>query len=372
MYYKVPFFGTQREYQHHKDAILSIVEKVFETGQMLQSAEVQAFEAKVASLVGRRYGIAVGSCTDALFFALKALGIGPGDEVLVTNFSFVASASAILRTGAQPVFVDIDAKTLNMDLSQAERKVSPRTKAIVWVHLYGLMGDVTALMDFALQHDLYVVEDAAQALGAYFADIPAGKVGNISCLSFDPTKVVSAPGSGGIVLTDDPDLAAKVHRYRYHGKGESGYFEELGYNSQMSSITAAVLSYKLDYQVLWLKKRQEIADYYEEHLCQLPLRLPVVSPPALHIYHKFVVQTEHRDQLRTFLAQHGIETKIHYALPLSAQPVFRHSAQGGPDEFPVAYRCAATVLSLPIHPYLQDFEVEYVVEKIREFFKVGL
>lgn len=367
--HKVPFYGTQREYQQHRNSIISIVDRVLSTGRMLQSSEVEQFEQNIADFVGRKYGIAVGSCTDALFFALKALGIHPGDEVLVTNFSFVASASAILRAGAKPVFVDIDNATMNMDLNDAESRISPRTKAIVWVHLYGLMGNVTDLVNFARHYNLYIVEDAAQALGARFGDRSAGSVGDISCFSFDPTKVISAPGSGGMVLTDDPDYAEKVRRYRYHGKGCSGTFDELGYNSQMPSITAAVLSYKLNFHDDWLKKRQEIADYYRECFLQLPLNLQTVPNNVVHAYHKFVIRTEKRNELQAFLKQNGIETNVHYALPLSAQPMFKNIAGQREDDYPVAFKCAATVLSLPIHPYLRDFEIEYVVEKIKEFFQ---
>ncbi len=367
---RIPFFGNQREYIQYREELLAIVDQVMSTGQMLQSQYVDEFEDRIARFVGREYAVSVNSCTDALFFALRALGIGEGDEVLVTNFSFVASASAIVRTGARPVFVDIDPYTLNMDLQKAAEKVSRTTRALVWVHLYGLMGNVSEILDFARRYGLLVVEDAAQALGAEFQGVRAGGVGDVSCISFDPTKVVSAPGSGGVVLTDEERIASKVRSFRYHGKGVQGTFDELGYNSQMSSIAAAVLAQKLIWQQDWLERRRAIAAYYMAQLADLPLQLPAEIPGSLHIYHKFVLRSSRRDELRQFLQDQGVETKIHYALPLTEQPVFNsYIDPGAMTAYPVSYDAARTVLSLPIHPYLQEAEVHFVADTIKAFFE---
>ncbi len=367
---RIPFFGNQREYIQYREELLAIVDQVMSTGQMLQSQYVDEFEDRIARFVGREYAVSVNSCTDALFFALRALGIGEGDEVLVTNFSFVASASAIVRTGARPVFVDIDPYTLNMDLQKAAEKVSRNTRALVWVHLYGLMGNVSEILDFARRYGLLVVEDAAQALGAEFQGVRAGGVGDVSCISFDPTKVVSAPGSGGVVLTDEERIASKVRSFRYHGKGVQGTFDELGYNSQMSSIAAAVLAQKLIWQQDWLERRRAIAAYYMAQLADLPLQLPAEIPGSLHIYHKFVLRSSRRDELRQFLQDQGVETKIHYALPLTEQPVFNsYIDPGAMTAYPVSYDAARTVLSLPIHPYLQEAEVHFVADTIKAFFE---
>ncbi len=367
---RIPFFGNQREYIQYREELLAIVDQVMSTGQMLQSQYVDEFEDRIARFVGREYAVSVNSCTDALFFALRALGIGEGDEVLVTNFSFVASASAIVRTGARPVFVDIDPYTLNMDLQKAAEKVSRNTRALVWVHLYGLMGNVSEILDFARRYGLLVVEDAAQALGAEFQGVRAGGVGDVSCISFDPTKVVSAPGSGGVVLTDEERIASKVRSFRYHGKGVQGTFDELGYNSQMSSIAAAVLSQKLMWQQDWLERRRAIAAYYMAQLAGLPLQLPAEIPGSLHIYHKFVLRSSRRDELRQFLQDQGVETKIHYALPLTEQPVFNsYIDPGAMTAYPVSYDAARTVLSLPMHPYLQETEIHFVADAIKAFFE---
>jgi dTDP-4-amino-4,6-dideoxygalactose transaminase len=360
----IPFFGIAREFAVHRHEIMTRIEDALATGQALQGEPVFEFETRMATLGGRKHGMAVNSCTDALFFALKAAGVQPGDEVLVTDFTFVASASCIARLGAIPVFVDVD-DTYNMDLEKAAALITPKTKVMVFVHLYGQMMDPDRLETFARQHDLILVEDAAQAIGAMFNGRPAGSLGLVSCVSFDPTKPVSAPGSGGIVLTDDPGIAARVRLLRYHGKAPTGEFVEIGYNSQMPTLTAAVLNFKLDHNAEWLDRRREIAAYYIDRLSELGLVVPVEQPGSLHIYHKFVVRTSKRDTLMSDLTQHNIQVRIHYSKPLHQQPCF--SQTNYPDDwYPKSLSFSQTVLSLPIHPFLSDAEVEAVVGAIRD------
>ncbi|NNF64826.1 MAG: DegT/DnrJ/EryC1/StrS family aminotransferase, partial [Acidimicrobiia bacterium] len=311
----------------------------------------------VARLTGRRYAAAVGSGTDALFFSLRAAAVGPGDEVLVPDFSFVASASAIVRAGAVPVFVDIG-DDFNLDLASAGSLVGPRTKAMVFVHLYGLMGNPEDIEAFGRTHGVSIIEDAAQSYGASFGARAAGSVGLASCLSFDPTKPISAPGSGGMVLTDDSAVADYVRSARYHGTGPTGLCDVLGFNSQMPSATASVIELKVDREVVMANIRRTIAARYSAALRGTGITPPPDRPEAHHIYHKYVISSPRRDSLRQRFADAGVVTKIHYPAPLSAQPVFGPSHRTNPR----AMRSAAQVLSLPIHPYLTDEEIDRVVE----------
>lgn len=363
---KIPLFGGAREFAAYERQIMEAIRAVLVTGEVVGGQPVTALERRMAAMTGRRQGIAVNSGTDALLFALLAAGVGAGDEVLVTDFSFVASASAIALTGATPVFVDVDA-TYNMDLDHAERCVTDRTRAIVFVHLYGQMSDPSRVEAFARRHNLLLIEDAAQSIGAEFNGRPVGSLGLLSCMSFNSTKPIAAPGGGGIVLTDGDELAERVRRLRYHGKGQSGQFVELGYNSLMPTVTAAALNIKLDYNAEWLAQRREVARRYVERLSGVDdLILPDETPGAIHVYHKFVVRTPRRDALKAHLASLGVETKVHYPLPLHREPCFApyiNSAAG----YVNADRFAQTVLSLPIYPFLSAGEIETITDGIREF-----
>ncbi|MBI4064529.1 MAG: DegT/DnrJ/EryC1/StrS family aminotransferase [Elusimicrobia bacterium] len=361
---KIPFFGATREFQKHGGPILKEVGRIFKSGRMLQGPEVASFEEKLARFTNRRLAVALNSATDALYFALAASGIGPGDEVLVTDFSFIASGSAICRAGATPIFIDID-DTYNIDLKQAQAKITPQTKALVAVHLYGSMMNPRVVNDFSRRHNLVLIEDAAQAIGAAYDSVRAGSLGLASVFSFDPTKPISAPGSGGVLLTDDETLAAKVKRLRYHGKetGQNSY-REIGINSQMPSATAAVLNFKMTREAAWRRRRQDIAARYIRGLAQVPgLVLPGACVKNSHIYHKFVIRIPNRDALKEQLSKAGIETMIHYSTPLHRQPCFAHLGLADRD-YPVTNRFAQSVLSLPIHPFLKDSEVNLVISSI--------
>ena len=365
----VPFFGVDREFAAHREVMLETVAAVLETGKVLQGEAVKRFETNVAAAAERQQAVAVGSCTDALFFALQAAGIGAGDEVLVTDFSFIASASCIVRAGATPVFVDVD-DSYNLDLERAQSLLSPRSKALIYVHLYGNMGDPTRLEAFAKANKLLLIEDSAQAFGAHYQGRPAGSLGQLSCVSFDPTKPLSAPGSGGILLCDDDALAEQLRRLRYHGKDHNGDFPELGYNSQMPSLTAALLDFKLQQSPAWTERRRTIAAFYCQELTDLPLQLPHshAEEASRHIYHKFVLRSKQRDALKQHLEHCGVQSMVHYAKPLHQQPylaAFAHEA----SYYPNTLRYASEVLSLPIHPFLHDEEVTHVTESVQSFFR---
>jgi dTDP-4-amino-4,6-dideoxygalactose transaminase len=327
---------------------------------LLSGTLVGALEDRIARLCGRRRAIGVGSGTDALYFALAALDVKPGDEVLAPDVSFIATAGAIARTGARPVFVDIDA-TGGLDLEKAARRVSERTRAMVYAHLFGSMGDPAKVEAFAAVHGLHLIEDAAQAFGARYAGRPAGSMGVISALSFDPMKVVSAPTTAGAVLTDDDALAARVRRLRYHGR-EQGACVEVGYNSQLSTIAAAVLAAKLDHHPAWTERRRDIARAYDAGLRSLPLALPQPDPAVEHVWHKFHLRTPRRDELAGRLAEMGVPTKVHYPRALHQEPLFSHENQD--EDFPLACAYARETLSLPIHAHLSDAEVDRVIRSV--------
>jgi dTDP-4-amino-4,6-dideoxygalactose transaminase len=365
---QIPFFGVEREYRAHRAEYLSAIEDVLETGQVLQGPAVTALEEKLVGLTGRKHAVAVNSCTDALFFALKAAGVGPGDEVLVPDFTFLASATGILRSGATPVFIDVREDDLLMDLNVAETLVTNATKAIIFVGLFGLVHSIQTVQRFVEQHDLALIEDAAQSFGAEVGDVTAGSIGWSSCLSFDPTKVISAPGSGGAYLTDDDEAAGMVRAMRYHGRMPSGSHEILGYNSQMPSITAAMLSVKLDHNPVWTHRRQEIAGSYVEAFQHIP-EIDVISPKqgGAHVFHKFVMRAATRDDLKQHLTANNVQSRIHYETPLHGEPVFASSIPAG-AQFPVADRASEEVISLPIHPFLTDDEVDSVIRRVQEFY----
>lgn len=359
---KIPFHGLDRKYHAQKWAYLKQIDAVLESGQLLQGSPVVELEGKLAKLTGKMYAATVGSATDALFFSLVALGIGPGDEVLVPDFSFIASASCILRAGATPVFVDVDSMGL-MDVDDAASKVTGRTKAIIIVHLYGNLLPWDS-MGFARDRGLYVIEDAAQALGS---EPNVGEYGDVTCFSFDPTKVVSALGSGGAICTDEFSNICQICRYRYHGRAESGESVILGYNSQLPSISATCISMELDSLSAKVRARRGIASLYAQYL-PVTWDLRIITDPSSDVcdpsFHKFVIAIPDRDALREFLTSAGVETKIHYKLPLRREPMFGIESS---KEW-MSDKLSKQVLSLPIYPELTEEEVRYVCGAIGEYY----
>ena len=357
----IPFFGCEREYVANKWEYLKVIDKVLSTGQLLQGEVVEKFENRLARFSSKAYAVAVNSCTDALFFALKAAGVGPGDEVLVPAFSFVASISCIARIGATPVFVDID-PDYNMPSRDISDKVTEKTKAVLFVSLYGDMRGIHEIRKFADIFNLTMIEDAAQSFGSLIGVRPGGSFGDISCFSFDPTKPISALGSGGAVVTDREDIAKKVRMYRYHGKDDTS-FAIPGYNSQMPTISAAILDKKLDKAGFWKSCRTDIAEKYVADLDStkdVTIRVPYPKDYQSN-YHKFVIEVPNRYELRKFLHRHEIDTRIHY--PYTLPELF-----GDDQEYPNAQRAKEHCVSLPIHPFLTNKEVIHVIETIKKFF----
>jgi len=365
----VPFFGLDRQYARYRETFLGIADKVLSSGQVLQGEAVSELEQVLCRLTNRSYGIAVGSCTDAIAFTLSALGIGQGDEVIVTSLSFVASASPILRVGARPCFVDIDPRDYMMSLEQVERRITRATKAILAVHLYGQALPMRELEELGARRGVLVIEDAAQGLGAHNGGRPVGSLGRASCLSFDPTKVVGSFSSAGAVVTDDPEVARRVAMQRYHGRDPgTREYEMLGYNSQLSSEMAAMLVFKLSKMQEWASERATVAASYCEGLEKLSqhVTLPFVHEDRSHNWHKFVIRAADRDGLMQHLKKAGVQAMVHYPNALCDTPLFVDYAQD--SDVPEARRATRTVLSLPIYAELSRSEAEAVVAAIREYY----
>lgn len=359
------FFGAGRENASLADILSGEIARVMATNQILNGPDVFAFEERIAKISGRKHAVAVSSATDALFFALQAHGISDGDEVLVPAYSFAASASGILRSRATPVFVDIALPHATLDLEDAERRITPATKAIIWVGLFGGLVDPAPIEAFARKHDLVLIEDAAQSFSAAWDGKAAGGIGHAATFSFDRNKVLGAPGTGGALVTDDDDIAARVRSLRYHGK-DGADFAELGYNSQMSGVTAAVLNTKLDYHDVWRAKRDQIALAYDAALADQPVQLLTWDKKCTHARHKYVFVTEDREAWEAHLKGAGIPTRVHYDTPLQREPVFAKYAQNHLP-CPVADQLSQTALSLPIYAQLTEAELDRVTTALRSF-----
>ncbi len=362
----IPQIDLNRQHAAFRGELLEAVERVLASSRFILGPEGKALEAEVAALCGVRHGVGVASGTDALHLALRALGIGPGDEVITPAFSFVASASAVIHAGARPVFADIDLETFALDPAQVKQAITPRTRALIAVHLYGHPADMKPLLGIARRHGLAVVEDAAQAIGATYAGRPVGSFGVLACLSFYPTKNLGACGDAGMVVTDRGELAERVRRLRDHGSQEKHQHLELGWSSRLDEIQAALLRVKLRHLSEWTAARRRLAARYSTLLAGLPLTLPRERPPATHVYHHYTVRSTKRDALAKALAQLGVGTTLHYPLPIPSQPLFR-SLDAAPleAECPRAWQASREVLSLPCFPELTDAEIDTVARAVR-------
>jgi dTDP-4-amino-4,6-dideoxygalactose transaminase len=354
----IPFIDLRRQHADLRDELMAALGRVVDASAFILGPEGEALERALAAGAGVRHGIGVGSGTDALRLTLAALGVGPGDEVLTPAFSFVASASTIAMAGATPVFVDIDEATYALDADAAARAITPRTRAIVAVHLYGHPAPMDRVVALARAHGLAVVEDAAQAVGATYDGRGIGGWGDAACLSFYPTKNLGGLGDGGLVLTDRDDVADRVRRLRSHGAGGRYRHLELGYASRLDDLQAAALRVKLSHLPAWTAARRRIAARYDAAFAALPLVRPLERPPARHVYHLYTVRHAQRDALVKALADLGVGTAVHYPVPVPGQPMF---AGGDERRWPAAWRAAREVVSLPCFAELRDAEVETVV-----------
>jgi len=359
----IPAIDLARQHQALRAELLAAATGVLDSCRFVLGPEGQTLERELAALCGARLGVGTGSGTDALLLALKAVGVVPGDEVITSAFSFVASGTTIVMAGATPVFVDVDPGTYNLDPARVERAITPRTRAIVPVHLYGQPAKMDAICDLARAHGLAVVGDAAQAVGAAYGGRPVAAWGDVSILSFYPTKNLGGCGDGGMVLTTRDDVAERVRLLRDHGAPRRYTHVELGGCSRLDELQAALLRVKLRRLPHWNERRRAIAAHYSAALAGLPLGLPVERAPAHHIYHQYTVRSAKREALAAALAARGVGTSIHYPSTIPAQPVF--SRPNADREFPVATQAAAEVLCLPCFPELTDLEVAEVVEAVK-------
>jgi len=364
---KVAFIDLKKQHKPIKKELTQAFKKVFNNGQFILGEEVKQFESEVASYVGVKYGIGVSNCTNALLLSLKALGIGSGDEVITTPFTFVATAEVIAILGAKPVFCDIDPKTFNINPEKIPEKITNKTKAILPVHLYGQPADMDKITNIARVHNVKIVEDMAQALGAVYKDKRVGSFGDTSAISFFPTKNLSALGDAGMVLTNDDGLASRLRALRVHGASKKYQHEFLGYNDRLDELQAAFLRVKFRYMDEWNAIRKKIALRYNDGLKDV-VTIPHIAPQNQTIYHQYTIRTPGRDELQQYLNKKKIATAIHYPIPLHLQPAFRYLGHKEGD-FPESEKAAREVLSLPIHHNLTDKEVDYVITTIRKFFK---
>jgi dTDP-4-amino-4,6-dideoxygalactose transaminase len=376
----VPLLDLGRQYAAIREEILAAVERVCSSQHFILGAEVEALERELAAFTGAAQAVGCASGTDALWLALTAVGVHPGDSVITTAFSFFASASAIVRAGGRPVFVDVDPHTLNLDPHQVEAHLragkSARLRALLPVHLYGQCADMDALRQLADEFQVAIVEDAAQAIGARWRDARAGSIGALATFSFYPSKNLSAYGDAGLVTTNQAEFADHMRCLRNHGSPQRYLHEELGWNCRLDAIQAAVLRVKLPHVETWNRKRREHAAAYDLLLTQSglisatgdsPVRVLTRSPHAHHVYHQYVIRAQRRDELRQFLTDRKIGTEIYYPIPLHLQPVFAYLGYREGD-LPESERAAREVLALPMFPELTDEEQQWVVESVAEFY----
>jgi dTDP-4-amino-4,6-dideoxygalactose transaminase len=365
---RVPFVDLRARVAGVRDELEAAVRRVLDSGWFVLGPEVEAFERELAKALGAREAVAVANGTEALQLALIALGVGPGDEVVTTSLSAAFTALAVVAAGARPVFVDVDPETLNLDPEAVARAVTPRTKALLPVHLYGHPADMDPIVAVAREHDLAVVEDACQAHGALYRDQPVGTLGGergIGALSFYPTKNLGALGDGGALLVNDRPLAARLRRLRNGGQSDRYRHEEPGLNSRLDELQAAVLRVGLRHLTPWNERRRALAAFYREALAGTDLGLPVERPDVRAVHHLYVARHPRRDDLMTALRRRGVETLIHYPIPLHRQPAFAAFRPRSP-ELPVVEKAASEILSLPLYPELTDAQAGAVAAAVRE------
>lgn len=361
----VPFVDLKAQYATIKDEVEGAIRLVLESSSFIGGRELEEFEREFAAYCGSTYSVGVASGTDALHLALRSLGVGAGDEVITAANSFIASASAIEMVGARPVLVDIDPQTYTLDPQRVEEAITPRTRAIIPVHLYGQPADMDPIMRLAARYDLSVVEDAAQAHGAEYRGRRVGSIGDVGCFSFYPAKNLGAYGDAGAITTDDPELARRLLRLRDHGRSTKYEHETVGYNSRLDALQAAVLRVKLRHLESWNRLRQQVAWWYEDDLRHLGIATPVVRAGSTHVYHLYVVATAERERVRRGLEAAGIAVGIHYPLPLHLQPALVHLGYREGD-VPRAEEASRVILSLPMFPELKREQVHRVAAAIRE------
>jgi len=376
---KVPFFDLSVQFKSIENEIKLAIDEVFQSQQFIMGPQVQALEKTIAQYCRTPYAIGIASGSDALLLSMMAIGIGTGDEVLLPPFTFFATAGAVSRLGATPVFVDIDQVTYNIDPSKIDEKITPRTKAIIPVHLFGQCADMDPLLKIAEKKNLFVIEDAAQALGAEYKPMAAsegrlaGQIGNFGCFSFYPTKNLGAFGDAGMIVTNNSELAEKVRLLRVHGSQPKYFHKAIGINSRLDTIQAAILLVKFKYLEKWTTERQKKAERYQLLFQNLSssingFKLPTIQYQNRHIFHQYVIRVPERDRLRQFLTEEGIGTDIYYPVPLHLQECYSFLKYHRGD-LPNSEKASEEVLALPIYPELTEDQQTAVVDCIKAFYK---
>jgi dTDP-4-amino-4,6-dideoxygalactose transaminase len=373
---RIPILDLSAQYERIADEMKAAVEGVLKSQQFILGPEVREFEREIAPYCHCTEAIGCASGSDALLLALMACDVGPGDEVITTPFSFFATVAAIVRLGAKAVFADIDGPTFNIDPDRIESAITKKTKAIMPVHLFGQCSEMDRITQLASDHGIPVIEDAAQAIGAEYHDRRAGSLGTVASFSFYPSKNLGGAGDGGLLTTNDRDLAETLRHLRAHGAKKKYYHERVGINSRLDSLQAAILRVKLRYLDQWGQARKNNAEKYKTLFAATGLvskgivRLPAESQSTVHVYNQFVIRVNHRDELRTYLAERGVGTEIYYPLPLHLQACFKDLGYRAGD-FPQSETASEQALAIPVFPELGDAAQQYVVESIASFFRLG-
>lgn len=364
---QVPAFDITRQNRILEIALQQAFQTVLEHGHFILGDEVQKFETQAAAFLGVGHAVGVANGSDALVLSLMALGIGPGDEVIVPGFTFFATASSVSRVGATPVFVDVSPEDYNIHPQAVKERITSRTKALMVVDLFGMPAKMNELKKLADAEGLSIIEDAAQALGTRYEDQPVGGIGTLGCFSFFPTKNLGCFGDGGMVTTNRAELADKLRMLRVHGARRKYHHEALGINSRLDTLQAAFLNVKLPYVKSWIEKRRKIAETYRQGLAGISgIRLP--AEDGGHSYNQFTIQADRREELQKFLTLHGISTTVYYPQSLHLQPVFA-SLGYQPGDLPVSEALTGKVLSLPMFPELTQEEQKFVIEKMKQFYE---
>jgi dTDP-4-amino-4,6-dideoxygalactose transaminase len=366
------FLDLKAQFATIRDEVMDAISRVMESQRFILGEEVQLFEKEIAGLIGAKHAVACASGSDALVLALMAAGIGNGDEVITTPFSFVATAGSIARVGATPVFADIDPRTYNIDPQAIAAAITPKTRAIMPVHLFGLPADMEPILSVAKANGLVVVEDAAQAIGSRYQDRHIGTIGDFGCFSFFPSKNLGGAGDGGLVTTEDDRFAEKLRLLRVHGSKKKYHHDILGTNSRLDALQAAILRVKLRHLDEWTRGRQQRADRYRDLLggAGLDSRITLPQKPSqqfYHVYNQFSIRCSERDELREHLQRAGIPTEIYYPLSLHLQPAFSYLGCSA-GQFPQSETASREVLALPVYPELTDAQQSSVVRAITDFY----
>lgn len=354
----IEFVCLTREQEAIADEIREAIERVLRRGWFILGEELEGLEAEFARYVGTRFAVGLNSGSDAILLALRALGVGDGDEVITPSHTFISTVDGIVRNGAKPVFVDIDPRTFCLDPTRIEERITERTKVILPVHLYGQPADMESIMAIAERHRLFVVEDSCQAHGALHRGRKVGGIGHVGCFSFYPTKNLGACGDGGMATTDDEEIANRLRLLRNYGQPRKYHHVLVGINSRLDEMQAAILRVKLRYLDDWNERRRQSAALYDELLSSADVVTPVEVPSVRHVYHLYVIRSKNRDALQRRLSQNGVQSQIHYPIPVHRQEAYARIASG--VELPATDRACSEILSLPMHPWLDPEEVRRV------------